>query len=243
MKTNIIHLIFVTVVLYLVNCPILMSDNEQPSGIKSKNSSPKFLYNPRIRNAPEVRIDGNSRSIDMSSPSLYVLAPEHAGYTIKEKPTLYWYQSKPTNAKFEFSIVGEDPTKPVFTIGYTPAPGSGIQSIRLTEHKVLLKKGIQYSWYVTIIPDAERRTKDIFASGVIEHIDPPLKVAKGLTSKSKKDLAYILAEEGIWYDALDILSHLIESDPDNTLLRELRAEMLDQGNLTEVAEFDRENWH
>ena len=152
MKTHIINLILVTMGLYVFICPSLMSENELTSDNKSEDSSPKFLYTPRIQNAPEVRIDGNSRSIDVNSPSLYVLAPEHAGYTIKEKPTLYWYQSKPTNAKFEFSIVGEDPTKPVFTIGYTPAPGSGIQSIRLTEHKVLLKKGIQYSWYVYYHP-------------------------------------------------------------------------------------------
>ena len=240
MKTNCVYVILILVGMHVITCQNLFSENDLSSD-KRSDKIRKLVYKPRVANAQEVRIDGHSRSVDMSSPSLYVLAPEHTGFTIKEKPTLYWYQSKPANAKFEFAIVGEDPSKPVFTIGYTPAAGTGIQSIKLSEHDVLLKKGIEYSWYVTIIPDDEHRTKDVFASGAIERIAPPLKVAKSLTNKSKKDLAYILADEGIWYDALEMISHLIESSPSENLFKELRAELLDQGNLSEAAEYARIN--
>lgn len=240
MKINPVYLILILAGLHLTIGHNLFSGNDLSSE-KEFQSTRKLLYKPRAANAQEVRVDGNSRSVDIGSPSLYVLAPEHTGYTIKEKPTLYWYQSKTANAKFEFNIVGEDPSKPIFTIGYTPAAGTGIQSLQLREHDVRLKKGIEYSWYVTIISDPEHRTKDIFASGAIECIDPPINVAKSLTNKSKKDLAYILAEEGIWYDALDIISHLIEANPKETLFKELRAELLDQGNLSEAAEYARLN--
>ena len=241
MKTHVIHLMLLVLGLHLVNCPTLLSENESASNEKSEGTVRKFSYKPRVENAPEVRIDGHSRSVDMNSPSLYVLAPEHAGYTIKEKPALYWYQSKPANAKFEFAIVGDDKAEPIFTIGYAPANDTGIQSIRLSEHDIFLKKGIQYTWYVTIIPDSEHRTKDVFASGMIEYVAPPPRVAKSLMNRSKKDLAYILAEEGIWYDALDIISNLIASNPEETILRELRGELLDQGNLSDAAEYSRLN--
>ena len=74
---------------------------------------------------------------------------------------------------------------------------------------------------------------------MIERIAPPTNVLKNLR-KQKDELIYVLAEEGIWYDALQIIWDLIEQNPDSILYRELRTELLDQGNLTAVAEFERD---
>jgi hypothetical protein len=46
------------------------------------------------------------------------------------------------------------------------------------------------------------------------------------------------AEAGLWYDAIDCISDLIESNPNDSLLRKQRAYLLNQINLPHVAEFD-----
>ncbi len=87
--------------------------------------------------------------------------------------------------------------------------------------------------------DSKDHSKDIVASGALKRIDPPQAVSANLLTNNLENLIYVLAEEGIWYDALELASQLIEQNPNNTAYRELRAELFDQGDLTEVADFDR----
>jgi hypothetical protein len=58
----------------------------------------------------------------------------------------------------------------------------------------------------------------------------------GKTPKAKQ--AFVLAEEGIWYDALAGLSDRIDAAPKDLSLRKQRAALLDQVGLNEAAEFD-----
>ena len=198
-----------------------------------------LVYKPRAENLPSIRIDGNSRSLDSNLPTLYALAPGHIGCTISAQPTLYWYQSQPITAQCELVIMGEDKTTPIFITKYETADRAGIMEIKLAEHEIELSKNVQYCWSISIIPDPDRRSKDVIAVGMIERIDPPESIASALITKSQEDLVYILSREGIWYDAVEKISHLIAAQPERSELRILRAELLDQGNLIEVAEYDR----
>ena len=137
-------------------------------------------------------------------------------------------------------IIGEDKTKPIFEKKFDSAGWSGIKEINLTDFGIELSKGIPYMWSVSIIPEPEHRSKDIIAVGTIVVVDPSKSLASALITKSQEDLVYILSEEGIWYDALEKISHLIALQPERSELRVLRAELLDQVNLVEVAEYDRE---
>ena len=220
-----------------------------PSGVIPINSEAirdtepvmrSLIYRPRAENLPAGRIDGSSRSSETGLPSLYVLAPGHIGATISTQPTLFWYQSQPTGAQFELVIIGEDKTKPIFEKKFDSAGWSGIKEINLTDFGIELSKGIPYMWSVSIIPEPEHRSKDIIAAGTIVVIDPSKSLASALITKSQEDLVYILSEEGIWYDALEKISRLIALQPERSELRVLRAELLDQVNLVEVAEYDRE---
>ena len=207
---------------------------------ESEPAKRTLIYMPRAKNPPLVRIDGNSRSPDNNLPTLYALAPGHVGCTISAQPSLYWYQSRPTGAQCELVIMGEDKTIPIFTMHYESTDRAGIKEINLADHGIELLKKIQYLWSISLIPEPERRSKDIIATGMIERIDPPEIVASALMTKSQEDLVYIFSKEGIWYDAVEKISHLITSQPESSELRMLRAELLDQGNLIEVAEYDRD---
>ena len=43
----------------------------------------------------------------------------------------------------------------------------------------------------------------------------------------------------LWYDAIDTISGLLESNPNEQELRELRADLLDQGDLVAIADIER----
>ena len=176
------------------------SDSTSAEAVVSKLGRRPLVYKSRTPNTKSLRVDGNNRVQDASLPAVYVLAPDHVGYTIMAQPTLYWYQSAPTQAQIELGIIGEDKTEVMFKITKKEAVDSGIQNFSLSEHNIRLKKKVQYKWYVSIIPNPKHPSRDIVASGLIERMAPPELVSKNLR-KSKDDLVYILAEEGIWYDA------------------------------------------
>ncbi len=199
----------------------------------------RLVYNRIQDDGPPVRVDGISRSGTAGAPALYVLADDMVGYTIRGQPALYWFQSGPTKYVTEVGIYADGANGMDFSTTVTSNGDCGICRFNLADHNITLSPGVRYSWYVALVPAAADHSGDIVAQGVIERIAPPERIAVNLLRKSKKELVYLFAEAGIWYDALEFVSELIERDPADTHLREVRAELLEQGNLSEVARFER----
>ena len=78
-----------------------------------------------------------------------------------------------------------------------PAPvEAGVHRIRLSDYNVRLASGAAYRWFVSVVPDADRRSKDITAGGAIERVEMP----EGLQAKvaeAKSDLPSIYGEAGL----------------------------------------------
>lgn len=112
----------------------------------------------------------------------------------------------------------------------------GVQRVRLADYKVHLSPGAAYRWFVAVVPDADRRSKDILAGGAIERVETPQELKSKLGQAAKKDLPSVYAEAGIWYDALGAISDLIEAAPQDQELRKQRAAMLAQVGLPIIGE-------
>jgi hypothetical protein len=95
---------------------------------------------------------------------------------------------------------------------------------------------VPYRWFVTIVPDSDRRSKDILAGGAIERVEPPQGLAAKLAQARKEETASLYAEAGVWYEALTAISDLIESAPNDAVLRKQRATLLAQVGLPTVGE-------
>jgi Domain of Unknown Function (DUF928) len=115
----------------------------------------------------------------------------------------------------------------------------GIQSVCLADHAVRLKKNVQYKWFVTLVTDADHRSKDILAGGIIELTEPNPSLAGKLKDSDSSRSPAIYAEEGLWYDALWAISRAIEASPGNDEFRQERASLLGQVGLVEVAEYEK----
>ena len=195
----------------------------------------QVIYRPAAKSAPSVRVTGGSRGSGDATITLDVLAPDETGLTTQEQPSLFWYQSKPAEAKFELTLLEENKVKPLLQVKVERSSKAGIQRIKLSEHGVKLAPNIEYQWVVALVTDPDNRSSDLVASGVIKRIEPSAELKAKLAGASPTAAPGIYAEAGIWHDALAALSDLIDAQPDNKALRQARADLLAQVGLKAAA--------
>lgn len=169
---------------------------------------------------------------------LHVLAPDHVGLTISEQPNLYWYLSRPTQVRIEITVIDEVGIRPIVEERVPQAEGPAIHGFSLAQSKVRLKPGVEYQWSVALVLDAAERSNDVISGGVIKRVAPPAELAP-TSAEDPVRRAANLASAGLWYDAVDVLSHAIEANPAERGLRDARAALSEQVGLKEAAAFDR----
>ena len=193
------------------------------------------VYNPPNRGAPAGRIGGGTRG-GTNVFVLSVLAPDHSGFTTSEQPNLYWYISNPTTLPIEITVMDSQGIKPILETRL-PAPAKpGIQRVRLADYNIRLAPGAAYRWFVALVPDADRRSKDILAGGAIERVDMPEALKAKLAKSGSNETPFVYAEAGLWYDSLRAISDLIVAAPQNLELRKQRTALLTQVGLPSTNE-------
>ena len=194
------------------------------------------VYQPPKRGAPGGRVGGGTRGPQREIFILSVLAPDHSGFTTSEQPSLYWFISKETSLPVELTVMDPQGVEPILETKL-PAPVTpGIHRIRLSDFNVHLAPGAAYRWFVSVVPDADRRSKDITAGGAIERLEMPADLKAKVAQARKSDLPSIYAEAGIWYDTVAAISELIDAAPQDQALHKQRTALLSQVGLTGVTE-------
>ena len=195
----------------------------------------KVKFRPATTGAASVRVTGGSRGTGDAAITLDVLAPDEIGLTTKEQPSLFWFQSKPANAKFELTLLQDNKIKPLIQVLVERSTKAGIQRLKLSDHDARLAPGVEYQWVVALVIDPDNRSNDLVASGVIKRVEPDTDLKGKITQATPASLAGVYADAGIWYDALAVLSDQIESQPKNKSLREARSNLLGQVGLKAAA--------
>jgi hypothetical protein len=167
-----------------------------------------------------------------------VLVPDHVGLTLQSQPHLYWFISRKTEHPIEVTITEKDAVKPVLEVRLKPMDKAGFQCLRLEDHGVQLRPNVPYKWFVAVVNDPDRRSRDVLSGGMIEFVSPTSDLSAKLNQTSKAKQPFVLAEAGIWYDALAGVSNRIDASPKDLSLRKQRAALLNQVGLNEAAEFD-----
>jgi hypothetical protein len=206
-----------------------------PQEKKSGSGSEMPLYKPPLRGAPAGRVGGGTRGPGGNNVFLLVLAPDHVGLTIQQQPCLYWFLSAPTELPLEFTLIEAKAVNPLIERRLDPPKKPGIQRIRLADYALNLQDNVLYQWFITLIPDPERRSKDILSGGFIQKTQPTGGLSEKLDQKDKKKEVHTCAEAGLWYDAFTAACDLIEGAPDDVHLRQMRSSLLEQVGLDQVA--------
>jgi len=225
--------------------PFLLTAGTEPAGTRSTSSdtgkrpaAPVVapVYNPPTRGAPGGRVGGGTRGKDQTFV-LSVLAPNHTGLTSQAQPVLYWYISKSVSSPIEFTLIDSGAT-PIIEKVLVPPAKMGIQRIQLSELGVRLETGTQYRWFLTLVSDPKRRSKDVLAGATIERLDLSESLDAPVSAVDRISAARHYAEAGYWYDAIALLSEQIEATPLDPNPRNQRAALLQQVGLEEIASYD-----
>ena len=183
-------------------------------------------YKPPLRGAPATRVGGGTRSVGASPLTLSVFAPNETGLTTRDNPTVYWYVSEPLTSPVELTLTSTEPLKdavpPALEITLQPPIAKGVHAVRLGDHGVTLKPGVEYQWFVAVVVNPAQRSNDVVAGGGIKRIASAEAV-----------------QDGVWYDAIDQLAREISANPADARPRQQRAALLEQVGLREAAAFDR----
>lgn len=232
-----------------VVCLILLSGmksysaNEVAAKETAQVKNKPLVYTPRpgTIGKPVMRVSGGTRGAENNKGTiLEVLAPEHTGLTLSLQPTLCWFQSSAAKTKMEITINDERTPTPVFEKALDSHGKEGIRCLNLADYKVTLTPGIEYQWFVAIVPDPEQRAIDLVGSGLISVIKPSEELAKRLADTPKGiETVALYASEGLWYDTISSLMAIIEANPGDKKLHELRASILEKAGLSEAAKYDR----
>jgi hypothetical protein len=193
------------------------------------------VYKLPTRGAPGGRVGGGTRG-DKNVFVLSVLAPDHSGLTTSEQPSLYWFISNSTSLPIELTVIDSKGIKPLLETKL-PAPAkAGIQRVRLADYNIRLAPGVAYRWFVAVVPEADRRSKDILAGGAIERVDVPSDLKAKMATTNKSELFALYADAGMWYDAVAAISEMIDAAPQDQTLRKQRAALLSQVGLSAISD-------
>ena len=211
-----------------------------PESQDQKSAAPVSMpvYQPPLRGAPGGRVGGGTRGIGDELITVFALAPNHVALTIQDQPILYWFLSSQTKHPVEVTLIIEEATQPLLEKRLSLPIQPGIHAIRLKDFNLHLSKATPYRWFVAVVPDPDRRSRDIIAGGMIERVESSEALRAKLSQADKRNIPYIYAESGIWYDAIMAISELIEANPNDMNLRKQRAALLEQAGLPEVAEYE-----
>lgn len=215
------------------------TEKKQTVKQKTKVTNNLPIYKPPLRGAPAGRVAGGTRGPDQEIPYLCLIVPEHIGLTISRQPVLYYYQSKASSYPIEFTLIEKHGVSAIVETRIAPSKTSGIQSVSLADYGVFLEKGVEYKWFIALVPDLQHRSRDILAAGGIEFIEQSASIKEKLKGAAKHQKPYLYAESGLWYDAFYALSSLIEESPDDNKLRNQRVSLLEQIELIQVAEDEK----
>lgn len=194
--------------------------------------SNKPVYTPPRRGAPRTRVGGGTRGGGNGTVVLQVLAPEHTGLTTQAQPTLYWYASRAFDGEVEFVLTERDAVAPVWRHRIDGRFGPGIQPLALQDAGLDLEPGVEYQWSVAAAHGSGQRARDVVAIGTIVRI-PDATLPEPASDPAER--AAMLAANGIWYDAIQILCESIGRDTESALYQSYRRDLLEQVGLLDVA--------
>jgi uncharacterized protein DUF928 len=197
------------------------------------------VYKPPKKGTPRARVGGTLRGSDGTDPVIVPLVPDHVGFTVKQTPTLNWFLSKPTTYPIHFTFNSDQTIRPVYE-GTLPTPKQeGVQSIDLKTLGINLEPNVQYRWFVSARRNPNSYSEDIVGGGMIERCEfADCVIEKNIVLTCDQQSIRQNVVNGLWYDAMACLCSLIEAKPADSSLRRLRADLLKQVGLYEVAEWD-----
>jgi len=198
-------------------CPAAQADGANTTVVR---------YRPPKRGAPSTREASAARGPHDSLPAVLVLAPKHTGVTTRAQPSFAWHQDKPAHATCVLALTNEDTFDTLMELKLTRQWSAGIHRLDLSTLELPLERDVEYRWSVGIITGNELASGDPYSAAHVRSIARSDKLTGQLNKAGQQERIALLAEHGIWYDALAELLALMEASPNDPSLDRLCSELL-----------------
>jgi hypothetical protein len=190
------------------------------------------VYKPRQNRSPRARMGGQSRSADKSGdPQLIALVPDHVAFTVTGNPSLCWYLSEQTALPMTITLVDSRGIRPILEESIPSPTGPGIHCVKPRHYGVELKEQEAYRWFVTLVVDPDRPSRDVVAGGVVERVSFDEACALDMPcteTPCNRNAVFRYSESGLWYDAISCLLELIGRDDEKHSLQQMLDHLLRQ---------------
>lgn len=176
------------------------------SQAKSNRANQGYVPPNKDRKQQKATSSG-SRGCSNESIDIISLAPtDRPPVTISANPNFLFLVKEKPNLPVHFSLVKPGVDRPIWQKELT-VERSGILSVS-TPQNINLDVDQEYVWNLKVICNPRRPAENWYIRAVIKRIAPTANVAQRLaTANSKFEKAVILANNGIWYDAISISYH------------------------------------
>jgi hypothetical protein len=229
----------VVAAMWLVPSPAL-AQNDAPAAAQDETPPSEPAYKPPPRGAPGGRVGGASRGTVKTAvplPTIDLLAPDgHTGLTTSAAPPLYFFVSRPVAWPTQFTVSTASQPRPLLEVNIPPPRQPGVYAIRTADYPVRLEPGVLYTWSVSVILNPKSRSRDIVASASLLRTagEPMVDVALPRGTPPNRRAA-ILAQAGLWYDAVAAAAEAASLDRHATL-----DALMNEVGLVEPARYDRQ---
>jgi hypothetical protein len=208
-----------------------------PSAAPGAAAADLPTYKPPLRGAPGGRVGGASRGAIAGAPvALELVAPaDHTGLTAQPAPTLYYFASRAVAEPMKLTVSAPMQPTPLVETPIAAPRAAGIQAVRLADYRVQLQPGIAYAWSISVGLDPRSPSRDIVATATIMRTPPDAAISAAVQMAPPPRRAALLAQAGLWYDAVAAAANNAALDRHAAL-----DALLDQVGLKEPAAFDRQ---
>ncbi|HXK25940.1 MAG TPA: DUF928 domain-containing protein [Myxococcota bacterium] len=190
-------------------------------------------YVPPVHGSPRSSVGAGTRTAGVTA-HVEAISPDPLGQTLSPSPSLYWQLSEPTSARVDFTLTDEASVAPLVEKTLSGPFAAGMHRIDLDALGVKLVPGTEYQWYVSLVSDPEERSSDVVTGGTVLLVEGGA-LREEVARVSAEERPLVLAQNGIWYDAVDALSRRIESQPSDPTPRRQLAALLEQVGLEPAA--------
>jgi hypothetical protein len=226
-----------TVAIGVTGLTPLAAQNQAPAAAPGQANPPELQYKPPPRGAPGGRVGGACRGTikpTVPLPTIELLAPDgHAGLTTSASPTLYFFVSRPVAWPTQFTISASAIPKPIAEVNIPAPTAAGIYALRTADYNIRLEPGVLYTWSVSVILDPKARSRDIVASASLLRAAPDSGLESALRAAPVTGRAALLAQAGLWYDAIAAAAEMEAFDRHAAL-----DALMNQVGLVEPARYD-----
>jgi len=187
---------------------------------------------------------GKRRAIISRNPSLrcetqaqnclVALVPElNWGYTNASRPTFWFYASGSITEALTFRLIDVKHETIIYETTIKLQQAEGIINIKLPPEIPELKIGQEYRWSFVYSPAINSFSgAKIYVFGRSKRILGSADLLQNLNSaKTKRERILIYAKNGFWQDALTLLAHLYQTEPNSEVLQKDWIELLDSVGL------------